>query len=38
VHRSAVQRALERLERLAEAEPAEPPLREDRSGMIRAHA
>ena len=38
VHRSAVQRALERLERLAEAEPAEPPLREDRTGMIRAHA
>jgi DNA-binding protein WhiA len=36
LHRSAVQRALERIERLAEEEPARPP--EDRSGMIRAHA
>ncbi|HET7496295.1 MAG TPA: DNA-binding protein WhiA [Candidatus Limnocylindrales bacterium] len=43
LHRSAVQRALERLERLAEAEPAPPgPLRErrahDRAAIIRAHA
>ena len=46
MHRSAVQRALERLERLAEAEPAPPRPhagtrardRRDRSGMIRAHA
>jgi len=38
LHRSAVQRALERLERLAEAEPAPPSLRDGRSGMIRAHA
>jgi DNA-binding protein WhiA len=45
LHRSAVQRALERIERLAEAEPA-PPLaaragarpREGRAGIIRAHA
>jgi DNA-binding protein WhiA len=36
LHRSAVQRALERIERLAEEEPASPP--KDRSGMIRAHA
>ena len=36
LHRSAVQRALERIERLAEEEPARPP--KDRSGMIRAHA
>jgi DNA-binding protein WhiA len=40
LHRSAVQRALERLERLAEAEPAPPgdPDAAARSGMIRAHA
>jgi DNA-binding protein WhiA len=38
LHRSAVQRALERIERLAEAEPAPPPTRSGRSGMIRAHA
>lgn len=43
LHRSAVQRALERIERLAESEPA-PPLgrrrrsREKRSGMMRTHA
>jgi DNA-binding transcriptional regulator WhiA len=36
LHRSAVQRALERIERLAQEEPAPP--RDDRSGMIRAHA
>jgi DNA-binding transcriptional regulator WhiA len=36
VHRSAVQRALERIERLAEDEPARP--RDDRSGIMRAHA
>ena len=36
LHRSAVQRALERIERLAEEEPAPP--RDDRSGMIRTHA
>ena len=36
LHRSAVQRALERIERLAEEEPARPS--KDRSGMIRAHA
>jgi DNA-binding protein WhiA len=44
LHRSAVQRALERMERLAEAEPARPRRapgrrsREKRSGMMRAHA
>jgi DNA-binding protein WhiA len=38
LHRSAVQRALERLERLAEAEPAAVRARDRRSGMIRAHA
>jgi DNA-binding protein WhiA len=40
LHRSAVQRALERLERLAEAEPAPPgnPDAATPSGMIRAHA
>ena len=40
LHRSAVQRALERLERLAEVEPAPPgsPDGLDASGMIRAHA
>ncbi len=38
IHRSAVQRALERLERLAEAEPAPPRSPDGRSGMIRAHA
>lgn len=38
LHRSAVQRALERLERLAEAEPAPASLGAGRSGMIRAHA
>jgi DNA-binding protein WhiA len=38
LHRSAVQRALERLERLAEAEPAPPRSRDGRSSMIRAHA
>jgi DNA-binding protein WhiA len=40
LHRSAVQRALERLERLAEAEPAPPGNAEATvaSGMIRAHA
>ena len=40
LHRSAVQRALERMERLAEAEPAPPdnPATADPSGMIRAHA
>lgn len=43
LHRSAVQRALERMERLAEAEPARPLApgrrsREKRSGMMRAHA
>jgi DNA-binding transcriptional regulator WhiA len=37
LHRSAVQRALERIERLAEAEPAAP-LGPTRSGMIRTHA
>jgi DNA-binding protein WhiA len=37
LHRSAVQRALERIERLAEAEPA-PPSGPGRNGMIRAHA
>jgi DNA-binding MarR family transcriptional regulator len=36
LHRSAVQRALERIERLAEEEASRP--RGDRSGMIRAHA
>jgi DNA-binding transcriptional regulator WhiA len=36
LHRSAVQRALERIERLAEAEPAPPT--PDRSGMIPDHA
>jgi DNA-binding transcriptional regulator WhiA len=36
IHRSTAQRALERIERLAEAEPAPP--RDDRSGMMRAHA
>ena len=36
IHRSAVQRALERIERLAETEPAPP--QGDRSGMMRAHA
>ncbi len=38
VHRSAVQRALERIERLAEAEPAPPLPPGGRSGMIRTHA
>jgi DNA-binding protein WhiA len=40
LHRSAVQRALERMERLAEAEPTPPddPAAADRSGMLRAHA
>jgi DNA-binding IclR family transcriptional regulator len=39
LHRSAVQRALERMERLAELEPAPPVAAEDDgSGMIRAHA
>ena len=40
LHRSAVQRALERLERLAELEPAPPggPDGARSSGMIRAHA
>ena len=40
LHRSAVQRALERLERLAELEPAPPggPDGAHTSGMIRAHA
>jgi DNA-binding protein WhiA len=39
LHRSAVQRALERMERLAELEPAPPVAAdEDGSGMIRAHA
>ena len=40
LHRSAVQRALERLERLAELEPAAPTARgrEARNGMVRAHA
>lgn len=43
VHRSAVQRALERIERLAEEEPARPRAprrrsRDKRSGMMRAHA
>ncbi len=43
LHRSAVQRALERIERLAEAEPAPPTLPTESSGdpptsMIRAHA
>ena len=36
IHRSAVQRALERMERLAETEPAPP--QGDRSGLMRAHA
>jgi DNA-binding protein WhiA len=36
IHRSAVQRALERIERLAETEPAPP--QDDRSAMMRAHA
>jgi cell division protein WhiA len=43
LHRSAVQRALERIERLAEEEPARPRApgrrsREKRSGMMRTHA
>jgi DNA-binding transcriptional regulator WhiA len=47
LHRSAVQRALERIERSAETEPAPPASRDDGtgtpsvrepSGMIRAHA
>jgi DNA-binding protein WhiA len=43
LHRSAVQRALERIERLAEAEPAPPTTpagasSEPPSGMVRAHA
>ncbi|MGH2477892.1 MAG: DNA-binding protein WhiA [Candidatus Limnocylindrales bacterium] len=38
LHRSAVQRALERIERLAETEPAPPPADGVRSGMIRTHA
>jgi len=38
LHRSAVQRALERLERLAEAEPVAARSRQRHSGMIRAHA
>lgn len=43
LHRSAVQRALERIERLAEAEPAPPTTPagsagEPHSGMVRAHA
>jgi hypothetical protein len=41
LHRSAVQRALERIERLAEAEPASPsggPTTTGASGMIRPHA
>jgi DNA-binding protein WhiA len=38
LHRSAVQRALERIERLAEAEPAPPSAVGQPSGMIRAHA
>jgi DNA-binding protein WhiA len=38
LHRSAVQRALERLERLAESEPVAPGLNDRRSGMVRAHA
>jgi cell division protein WhiA len=38
LHRSAVQRALERIERLAEAEPAAPSTSTEPSGMIRAHA
>ena len=43
LHRSAVQRALERIERLAEEEPAPPRAprrrsREKRSGMMRTHA
>ncbi len=38
LHRSAVQRALERIERLAEAEPTSPQADGRRSGMIRSHA
>jgi DNA-binding protein WhiA len=43
LHRSAVQRALERIERLAEEEPVPSPAprrrgRDKRSGMMRAHA
>jgi DNA-binding protein WhiA len=38
LHRSAVQRALERLERVAETDAPPRPKREDRSGIIRAHA
>ncbi len=38
LHRSAVQRALERIERLAEAEPTPPRAERRRSGMIRTHA
>ncbi len=38
LHRSTVQRALERIERLAEAEPAPPTTTAGSSGMIRAHA
>ena len=43
LHRSAIQRALERIERLAEAEPAPPtapptPSAEPPPGMVRAHA
>jgi len=38
LHRSAVQRALERLERLAEAEHAVARSQDGRAGMVRAHA
>lgn len=38
LHRSAVQRALERMERLSELEPAQLPGTTGPSGMIRAHA
>jgi DNA-binding transcriptional regulator WhiA len=38
LHRSAVQRALERVERLAETEAAAPGVRDRRHGMVRAHA
>ena len=38
LHRSAVQRALERIERLAEEEPAETTVARKRSGMMRTHA
>jgi DNA-binding protein WhiA len=38
LHRSAVQRALERLERLAEAEPAPAGLHDRRRDLVRTHA